>query len=128
MNQKTIASIATYTISTFVLAVLWHIVLFKDEYEVFNYIESEPNFILGFSTILLQAIILSFFYAHLRKKIHLSAMKYVSIMGAFFWTSHVLAFIAKQDVGNFVLFFSMETIYLILQFGLYGIALRWLYR
>ena len=128
MNAKVIIATVGYTIGTFVLAILWHIVLFKEQYETFRYIESEPNFALGFSSILLQGIVLSGFYAYLKSKLALPPMKYVLIMGAFFWTSHVLAFIAKQDVPNTLQFVGMETIYLALQLGLFGSVLSFLYR
>ena len=126
--KKVVTAIAGYTIGTFVLAVVWHIVLFKKQYEMFQYIETEPNFALGLSSILLQAIVLSLFYQHIHARLQLSAFHYVAVMGIFFWTSHVLAFIAKQDVANAHLFVGMETVYLALQFGLYGLILRWLYR
>lgn len=126
--QKTLIATASYTVSTFALAIAWHIVLFEEQYKVFNYIEAEPNFALGFSTILIQAIVLSAFYAKLREKMNLPALHYAGIMGVFFWSSHVLAFIAKQDIQNVLQFAGMETVYLVLQFGLYGFILRWLYR
>lgn len=47
---------------------------------------------------------------------------------AFFWTSHVLVFVAKQSIGNVTTFGAMETIYLALQFGLFGILLGIIYR
>ena len=45
------------------------------------------------------------------------------LIGIFFWTSHVLAFIAKQSVGQVELFIAMETFYLVLQFGLFGVLI-----
>lgn len=46
----------------------------------------------------------------------------------FFWTSHVLAFVAKQNVPNAVGFVMMETGYLIAQFGLFALLLGFIYR
>lgn len=128
MKKNIILGTIGYTIGTFVLAIVWHIVLFESQYKAFGYIESEPNFALGFTSILLQGLILSAFYAHLRKKCDIPALKYACMMGLFFWTSHVLAFVAKQDVENAWLFVAMETFYLMLQFGLYGLILKHLYK
>ena len=47
---------------------------------------------------------------------------------AFFRTSHVLVLVAKQSIGNVTTFVAMETIYLALQFGLFGILLGIIYR
>lgn len=127
MSKKLLATIG-YTVGTFALAIVWHIVLFEEIYLQFGYIESEPSFALGFSTILIQGIVLSCFYDFLRRKIDLPAFKYVTVMGVFFWTSHVVAFIAKQDVGSPAHFAGMETVYLVLQFGLYGLIIKKLYR
>lgn len=53
-----------YTLVTFPLAVIWHVVIFKDQYQSFSYIEGEPNFLLGLITILFQGLILSYLYPY----------------------------------------------------------------
>jgi len=52
-----------YTLVTFPLAVVWHIVFFKPLYESFGYFGGEPNFFLGFISIFVQGAILSIGYA-----------------------------------------------------------------
>ena len=47
-----------YTLITFPLAVIWHVAIFKEQYESFSYIEGEPSFLLGLVTILIQGFIL----------------------------------------------------------------------
>jgi len=54
-------------------------------------------------------------------------LKFSAILGVFFWTSHVLAFLAKQDVQDVALFVGMETVYLAIQFGLFGCLLGLIY-
>ena len=49
------------------------------------------------------------------------------LIGAFFWTSRVLAFIAKQTIQGVGLFVMMETLYLALQFGLFGVLIGLIY-
>ncbi len=128
--KKIILGIAGYTIGTFALAVVWHVSLFGDQYRAFGFLEGEPNFLLGLLTILLQGVILSALFP----RVSLSggslrrAMKFVAIIGVFFWTSHVLAFVAKQTVQGVGLFVVMETIYLVLQFGLFGFLIGLIYR
>lgn len=124
MDYKKISlGAAAYVLVTFPLAVLWHVVLFKETYERFGYIEGEPNFALGLTTIVTQGVVLSALYplVRLRGKGPVRGLKYAAILGAFFWTSHVLAFVAKQVVEPAFFFVAMETVYLVLQFGIFGV-------
>jgi hypothetical protein len=125
MIKKIILGTLAYTIITFIIAIMWHIVLFKDRYLAFGYFKGEPNMLIGFLTILIQGIILTYLYnfflftgSNLVK-----SMRYVLIVGLFFWTSHVLALVAKQNVENATQFILMESFYLAIQFGVFGICL-----
>jgi hypothetical protein len=119
-----------YTIGTYSLAVSWHVLLFEDRYRSFGYFEGEPSFIIGFVTILLQGIILSALYPMVRLAgTSISrGIKFALLIGVFFWTSHVLAFVAKQPVQDVALFIAMESVYLALQFGLFGLLIGIIYR
>jgi len=119
-----------YTVSTFALAVVWHLVLFEDQYRAFGYIEGEPNILIGFVTILLQGAILSLLFPLLKLKgSHvIRGLKFAFLIGVFFWTSHVLAFVAKQRMQDVILFVGMETFYLALQFGVFGVLVGIVYR
>lgn len=130
MQTKQIAlGTLAYTVVTFPLAVIWHVVIFKDQYQSFNYIEGEPSFLLGLVTIIIQGIILSFLYPFVsfQGKSVVRGLKYSLLIGLFFWTSHVLAFMAKQNVSNSMLFISMESFYLLLQFGVFGVLIGFIY-
>ena len=131
MNLKKIAlGTAAYTIGTFSLAVSWHVLLFEDRYRSFGYFEGEPSFVVGFVTILLQGVILSALFPLVKVTgtSVLRGFKFALLIGAFFWTSHVLAFVAKQSVQGVALFVTMETLYLALQFGLFGLLIGIIYR
>jgi hypothetical protein len=114
-----------YTVGTFVLAIVWHVVLFEDRYRAFGYIEGEPNFVLGFATILIQGFMLSVLFPMFRIAGSgvVRGLRFALLIGIFFWTSHVLAFVAKQSVQYVGLFIAMETVYLALQFGLFGVLI-----
>ena len=131
MNIKKVALGTTaYTIGTFALAVFWHVFLFEARYRSFGYFEGEPNFAIGFVTIVIQGAILSVLFpmVGLSGTSMSRGLKFSFFIGAFFWTSHVLAFIAKQSVKNVALFVLMETLYLALQFGLFGLLIGAIYR
>jgi len=121
---------AAYTVGTFSLAVLWHIVLFEETYHSLDYFEGEPSFALGLLAILVQGIILSALFPRvmLRGDSLLRGRKFSLLAGAFFWTSHVLAFVAKQSVETSMTFIAMETVYLALQFALFGVLIGVIHR
>ena len=129
-TKKLALGTAAYTLGTFTLAIAWHILLFEDLYKSFGYFEGEPNFAIGFLTILIQGVLLSILFPlfKLSGTSMLRGIKFSLLVGAFFWTSHVLAFIAKQPVQSVGLFVSMETVYLALQFGLFGFLLGVIHR
>jgi hypothetical protein len=119
-----------YTLVTFPLAVVWHVILFESQYQVFGYFEGEPSFVLGFTTILLQGLLLSYLYPHVGFSGNGAGrgIKYALFIGFFFWTSHVLAFVAKQDVTNGASFIFLESIYLSIQFLIFGFLIGRIYR
>ena len=131
MDLKKIAlGTAAYAAVTFPLAVVWHVMLFKSRYEAFGYFAGEPNFQLGLLTILIQGAILSWLYPRVRfaGSGPRRGLKLALAIGVFFWTSHVLAFVAKQAVSDAWLFVAMETVYLALQFGIFGVLIGLIYR
>ncbi|GAB1258381.1 hypothetical protein NBRC116494_28830 [Aurantivibrio plasticivorans] len=130
MNFKLIlAGTLAYTLVTFPLAVVWHILLFEEKYKVFGYFQGEPSFLLGFATIVIQGVVLSFLYPFVNFSGNgpIRGLKYSLLIGAFFWTSHVLAFVAKQIVQNPIGFVAMESFYLLLQFGIFGILIGFIF-
>lgn len=92
---------------------------------VFGYFKGEPNMIIGLLTIIIQGFVLSYLwrFVSFSGTSFIKSMKYVSVLGLFFWTSQVLAFVAKQNVENELSFILMETFYLFFQFGIYGLCL-----
>ncbi len=128
--KKLILGTAGYTICTFSLAVIWHVLLFQERYESFGYFEKEPDFLLGLLTIVLQGVLLSALFPMLKAEgtSFRRGNKFALIAGAFFWTSHVLAFVAKQNVPEVSAFIWMETAYLLIQFGLFGLIIGAIHR
>lgn len=116
----------SYLLVTFPLAVVWHLVLFKGIYEEIGYIgREEPLFALGFLSILIQGFVMAaaFPVAVRRRRSIKSGICYALLVGLFFWTSHVLAFAAKGDVAKLEWFIPMESLYLLIQFGVLGLIL-----
>lgn len=128
--MKIALSAAGYIVIVFPLAYVWHLVFFKEKYQMFGYFSGTPNVPLGLMSIVIQSLVLAVFYP-LFKGVgsgFLNAFQFVGLIGTFFWTSHVLALVAKQNVPNAGGFIAMETLYLGLQFGLFGVLLGVIYR
>lgn len=127
---KILLSAGSYIVIVFPLALGWHLGLFKKQYENFGYFEGEPNVLLGLATIVIQAIVLAWIYPMFQSGHHgfIRAFQFAALMGLFFWTSHVLALVAKQNVPNASGFILMETGYLFAQFGFFALALGLIYR
>ena len=129
-TKKLILGAAAYTVCTFFLAVVWHVFLFKEKYESFGYFEGEPSFLLGLLSIVLQGVLLCALFPMMRPEgsSFRRGFQFACITGAFFWTSHVLAFVAKQQVAGASAFIWMETLYLALQFGVFGLCIGFIHR
>lgn len=127
---KYFATALGYTLIVFPLAVIWHLLLFKEKFDTFGYFSGEPNIPVGLASIIIQGFTLAMIYPlfHTRKTGFKRAFQFAGLIGLFFWTSHVLALVAKQNVPNAGHFIAMETGYLVLQFGLFAVLLGLIYR
>lgn len=129
IKQQVLAAVA-YPLIVFPLAIVWHLGLFKDRYTAFGYFEGEPNIAVGLASMVVQGVVLAAIYPlfQLGREGLGRAVKFAGLLGLFFWTSHVLALVAKQNVPQAGTFILMETIYLCLQFGLFALALGFIFR
>ncbi len=127
---KIILTAASYVVIVFPLALGWHLGLFKEKYQSFGYFVGEPNVLVGFAAIVIQGLVLAIIYPmfHSGSAGFARAFQYAGLIGLFFWTSHVLALVAKQNVPNAGRFIAMETGYLVAQFSLFALALGLIYR
>ena len=127
---KMLLAAAAYVVIVFPLALGWHLGLFEEQYQAFGYFDGEPNVLAGLAAIAIQGLVLAVIYPLFRsgRAGFARAFQYAGLMGLFFWTSHVLALVAKQSVPNAVGFIVMETAYLVVQFGLFALVLGLIYR
>ncbi len=130
MLKQQILAAAAYPLIVFPLAIIWHLVLFKDRYMSFGYFEGEPNIAVGLASMGIQGAVLAAIYPMFRfgRSGLRRAVTFAALLGLFFWTSHVLALVAKQNVPQAGSFILMETLYLCLQFGLFALALGLIFR
>ena len=128
---RLIAGAAAYIVLTFPLAVIWHIALFEDTYRALGYFAREqPSFALGFLSIATQGVLLSIAYPLLvrRPNSWRENLCFGLLMGVFLWSSHVAGDSAKFEIAPVSTYMAIETVYLALQFGLFGVAIFLIYR
>ncbi|MEO1680744.1 MAG: hypothetical protein AAFU80_21575 [Pseudomonadota bacterium] len=130
MSKQQILAAAIYPVIIFPLAIIWHLILFEDRYRAFGYFEGEPNIAIGLATMIIQGVVLAVIYPmfQVTRRGYTRAFLFAGLLGSFCWTSHVLALVAKQNVPQAGTFILMETTYLGLQFGLFALALGFIFR
>ena len=118
-----------YIVVTFPLAVVWHMKIFRTKYMEWKYFGDDVKPVLGLSSMLVQGIVLSYGYSVLavEHSSMLTAISYALAMGLFLWSAHVLAAMGKSSAIRHFEFFAMETVYLAIQFGLYGVLISFIF-
>ncbi len=118
-----------YIVVTFPLAVLWHMKIFRTKYMAWHYFGEDVKPILGLSSMIVQGIVLSYGYSVLavNHSSMLAGVCYALVMGIFLWSVHVLATMGKSSAIRHFEFFTMETIYLAIQFGVYGVLISFIF-
>ena len=127
--MKILFGAIAYLIVTFPLAVLWHMKIFRAKYMAWQYFGEDVKPILGLCSMLVQGVVLSYGYSVLNvaHESLSSGIYYSLVMGLFLCSVHVLATMGKSSkVRNFE-FFAMETVYLAIQFLIYGVLISYIF-
>jgi len=132
MNAKkfTLATLG-YVVVTFALAFPWHLIWFKDSYHSLGvYTRENPIFAFGIGSMVLQGLILAYLYPFFYKGTHpiLTGIRFGLLMGVFLWSVSVLAFAAKTDVNSLATFFTLSTLFHLIQFVAAGALIGWIFR
>ena len=119
-----------YIIVTFPLAVLWHMKIFRTKYMAWEYFGEDVKPILGLASMVVQGLVLSYgyFVLSVNHSVLLTGICYALVMGVFLWSVHVLATMGKSSKVRHFEFFAMETVYLAIQFIIYGIAISYIFK
>ncbi len=126
MSKKIVLGTLGYTIATFILGATWHFVLFKDLYHQLGaYSRQEPIIALGFSSMLIQGVILSFLFQYFHRGVKpiTEGIQFALIMGAFMFTTTTIAFAAKSEVSSLGAWFTVQSAFHLIQFLTTGIIL-----
>ncbi len=55
-------------------------------------------------------------------------IKFSGLIFVFYFTTQVVTFVTRTEINDIPFFILMETIYMLIQFGMYGILMGILYR
>ena len=119
-----------YIIVTFPLAVLWQMKIFRTKYMEWQYFGDDVKPMLGFASMVVKGVVLSYGYSvlNLEHSALFTGICYALVMGLFLWSVHVLATMGKSSKVRHFEFFAMETVYLAIQFIIYGIAISYIFK
>ena len=131
MNARKFAlAVLAYVGVSFLLGFTWHLILFKDAYHNLGiYTRENPIFALGVGSMVLQGLILAYLYPFFNRGPQpvLTGIRFGLLMGTYMWSVTVLAFAAKTNVNSLSSFFTLSTLFHLIQFIAAGALLGWIY-
>lgn len=97
VSKQQVLAAVVYPVIVFPLALVWHLVLFKDSHMTFGYFDGEPNIAVGLASMIIQGVVLALIYPMFKggRGGSARAFLFAGLLGSFYWTSHVLALVAK---------------------------------
>ncbi|MBX2866556.1 hypothetical protein KTR10_01185 [Candidatus Kaiserbacteria bacterium] len=121
-----------YVVVTFPVAMIWHMVLFKQVYlDLALYSNSEePVVALGLLSMVIQGVILAWLFpkTSFADGTMKGALHYAWLMGLFFASGSVIAEVAKHTVTSYSTWFLVAGSFALVHFTLVGIAFGMLYK
>lgn len=128
-NKMTFAAIA-YIVVTFVIAAGWHLVLFQGLYDELGiFTRKEPLIHLGVISMILQGLVLAYVYplGYQGGDPVKEGLRFGLLMGIFMGSNAVFAEAGKNEVSSLSTWLALESVYYLLQSGLVGIVIGWIY-
>lgn len=120
--KRHILTVLGYTFATFGTQGPSHFMIFSKHYSELTIMRAEPNFALGFSSMVIQGAILSFVYSRLRRQGTLfEAVKVGWLFGLFLLSYIGLAEAGKYAVPDIASWIGVEFSVGLIQFTLIGV-------
>jgi len=112
----------TYVVVTMAIAMVWHLVLFREAYQGFG-LRSDPIIAFGLLATLIQAGVWAYLYPRFRRDAApaLEGLQYGLLMGLFLGSYGVLAEAAKFNVLNVPAWLLYEGAFFLVQFTVLGV-------
>lgn len=130
MTRKFLLATFVYAAITLVLGMTWHFILFKDLYDSLGiYNRQEPIIPLGFTSMLLQGLIIAYLYPSFNKggRPIGQGIKFALLMGLFMFSVSTLANAAKIHVASMSTWLMVQIAFHLIQFTAVGIGISLIY-
>jgi len=123
--KKIIIGTLIFILVSFIVQALSHFVINVAHFASISFMRSEPIMTLGIFTMIIQGVVLSYFYRFYK---HIDSdwktgLKYGLLIGAFFVSYIALVEPSKYQVPNITNWILVESIAGLIQFSLFGILL-----
>lgn len=111
-----------YVVPTFALGFLWHLVLFKENYDALGVFRDDISVPLGLFTIIVQGLVLAYLYPLLYRggPPLREGMRFGAIFGIIFWSIQAVAAAAKHHMDSVPVFLALETGFFASMFAIVG--------
>src|SRR5437867_3014752 len=128
MKRRFVFAAVAYVVIVMIIAMLWHLLLFKDVYTA-AHMREHPLFHLGISSMVIQALIISHTYPRLALSGEpiVRGLKFGFLAGLLLGSLGVLAEAGKYDVGSVSTFLLCEGGFFILQYCVVGVVIGLIY-
>jgi hypothetical protein len=128
---KFILSVLAYAIPTMILGMVWHFILFHELYDSLGiYNRKEPIIALGFTSMLVQGVIMAYLYPYYYgdKSTLSKGIVFSLTMGMFLFSVSTLANAAKIEVSSMQSWLLVQAAFHLIQFVIAGAALGYINR
>lgn len=124
--KKFVLRSLVYIVTSMILGMLWHFVLFKELYDGLKiYNRAEPIIPLGLTSMILQGMIMAYLYpiyAQGNEGVKKS-LTFSLLMGAFLFSVTTIANAAKIEVASMETWFLIQIAFHFIQFSIVGLII-----
>ena len=129
MTKQFWLATAAYIVPTFPLGYLWHLSIFKAQYDALGLLRSEVIIPLGLAAMIIQGLMFAYLYPRLfstaRADWLRNAAKFFLIFGVLAWSFLVLPVAAKYNMTSVMNFIALETAFTVLQYAVTAPLIAW---
>lgn len=126
--KRIILATLIYVFTIFPITAIWHVGIFQELYLEFGYFNVEETFLNGIVWLLnifIQGFVLALLWDRTNFKGNniIQGLKFSWIIFVFYFSIQVVNFVVRKEIINIPYFITMETIYMIIQFSIYGLLM-----
>src|SRR5262245_24532046 len=122
MSTAFLLAMAAYLVPTFPLGYLWHLKIFRAQYDALAVYREQPIIPFGLTSMLMQAVLFAWVYPHLFDTAHDAWLSSAARFGAFFgllaWSFAVLPSAAKNRMTSVSRFLQLETAFTVVHYAI----------